>query len=248
MTETSGPLASALATLAGTPDDDPAVDDQLRAIARLAADRVAAADYASITALLGDDYVTVAASNRIAEAVDEAQYADQAGPCLRSLRDGRPVTVPEIGTTVDWPGFHETAARLGLHASVSVPLFIGSGAVVAVLNLYGRDGDAMAPLIAGVWAVYDTEEPLPADGGLRPLDAGGEDLLNGFAEAVAVRATIQLAVSTIMSRRRIGAADAYVSLRLHAADSGVSLLEAAGLIVTQDLAPAARRNRGGTSG
>ena len=248
MTETSGPLASALATLAGTPDDDPAVDDQLRAIARLAADRVAAADYASITALLGDDYVTVAASNRIAEAVDEAQYADQAGPCLRSLRDGRPVTVPEIGTTVDWPGFHETAPRLGLHASVSVPLFIGSGAVAAVLNLYGRDADAMASLIAGVWAVYDAEKPLPADEGLQPLDAGGEDLLNGFAEAVAVRATIQLAVSTIRSRTRISAAEAYVSLRLHAAESGISLLEAAGLIVTQDLAPAARRRRGGEPG
>jgi hypothetical protein len=212
----------------------------LRRIAQLAADTVAAADYASITALRGDDYITVATTSRLAEDVDRAQYADGAGPCLESLRQGVPVPVPDISATITWPGFHEAAARMGLHASVSVPLFTGSGEVVAVLNLYGRDADAMAPLIAGVSAVHDPDLPLPTDDDApRPLDAGAEDLLTGFAEALAVRATIQLAVTTIKSRSDTTAAQGYLQLRLHAAETGVSLLTAASMVLTQDLAPPA---------
>ena len=235
LTRPRGPLAQAVVDLAGTPDDAPGIDRQLEKIAQLAADSVAAADYASITALRDDAYLTVAAGSRLAEAVDEAQYAGQAGPCLQSLTDDAPVAVPDILTTMTWPGFHEAAAGMGLHASVSVPLFTGSGTTIAVLNLYGRDAGAMSPLIAGVWAVFDPDKPLPEDD--RPLDAGAEDLLTGFAEALSVRATIQLAVSTIMTRTRTGAAEAYLKLRLHAAEAGVSVPSAAGMVVAQDLAP-----------
>jgi hypothetical protein len=236
LTKPRGPLAKALVALAGTPDDAPGLDRQLDEIAQLAADSVAAADYASITALRDDDYLTVAASSRLAEAVDQAQYAEQAGPCLQSLAEDAPVTVPEIPATMAWPGFHEAAARMGLHASVSIPLFTGSGTTIAVLNLYGRDAGAMAPLIAGVWAVFDPDKPLPTDD-RQPLDAGAEDLLTGFAEALSVRATIQLALSTIMTRTGAGARQAYLQLRLHAAEAGVSLPGAAGTVVARDLAP-----------
>jgi GAF domain-containing protein len=229
-----GSLAEALITLAGTPDDASGIDTQLRQLARLAADTVAAADYASITALRDDSYITVAASSELADAVDQAQYDDQAGPCLQSLNDGAPVVVPDITAMMTWPGFHEAAARLGLHASVSVPLFTGSGAPIAVLNLYGRDAEAMAPLIAGMLAVHS-----PGEEEQQQLDAGAEDLINGFAEALSVRATIQLAIATIVSRNRTTAADAYRQLRLHAADTGVTLQRAAGMVLTQDLAPPA---------
>ena len=232
-----GPLTQALTSLAGTPDDAPDLDSRLRTIARLAADRVAAADYASITMLRDDAHITVAASSRLAETVDQAQYADGAGPCLQSLREGVPVAVPDISTTMAWPGFHEAAARLGLHASVSIPLFTGSGAAIAVLNLYGRDAAAMAPLIAGAQAVFDPDAAPSGEDAGQPLDAGSEDLLTGFAEALSVRATIQLAVFTIAARTRATAAQAYLKLRLHAAETGVSLVSAAGMVVAQDLTP-----------
>jgi hypothetical protein len=230
--QTRGSLADALVRLAQTPDDASGIDAQLARIARLAADRVAGVDYASVTALRGKEYITVAASSDLARAVDEAQYADDDGPCLRSLDVGAPVTVSEIATTMSWPGFHQTAAELGLHASVSIPLAAGSGAIIAVLNLYGRDGAAMAPLIAGVWAVFDPDRPLPdGTGDLPALDAGGEELLAGFAEALSVRSTIQLALGIIMGGTHGTAEDAYVQLRLHAADTGTSLLDVATAVV-----------------
>jgi hypothetical protein len=233
-TQNPGPLADALVTLAHTPDDVSGIDTQLAGIAQLAADRVAGVDYASVTALRGEEYITVAASSDLARAVDHAQYADDDGPCLRSLDIGAPVTVSEIATTMTWPGFHQTAAELGLHASVSVPLAAGSGRIIAVLNLYGRDATPMASLIAGIWAIFDPDRPLPdGTGDLPALDAGGEELLAGFAEALSVRSTIQLALGIIMGRIHGTAAEAYVQLRLHAADAGTSLLAAATTVVQQ---------------
>jgi hypothetical protein len=52
---------------------------------------------------------------------------------------------------------------MSLSSSVSIPVVIGGGRMVAVLNLYGRDAIAMAPLIVGVWALYDPERPLPSE-------------------------------------------------------------------------------------
>lgn len=121
-----GPLADAIIALAETPEHASGVEERLATIAALAADRVAAAHYASITTLRGREYTTVAPSSDIALAVDEAQFADRAGPCIEALESGRPVGVPDIAaTTMEWPGFHKVAPALGLRASVSVPLYNG---------------------------------------------------------------------------------------------------------------------------
>jgi hypothetical protein len=195
---------------------------------------VAVVAYASITAMRGERYTTVAASSALARAVDETQYGGGAGPCMQALDDATPVSVPDIAATMSWPGFRDKAGQLGLRASVSLPLFGGSGATLAVLNLYGYDQVAMAPLIVGVWAVYDPDRPMP-DGtaGVPAPDPGAAELIEGFAEALAVRASIQLALGVIMTGRRCPAADAYVALRLRAAAAGTDLAAAAAALITQ---------------
>jgi hypothetical protein len=227
-----GPLARSLIALAGMPDDASTVDDQLVLIARLAADRLAAADYASVTAIRQDGYTTVAASSELAVAVDQAQYAEQAGPCLEPLHTGTPVPLPDIAATMAWPGFRDQAVKLGLRASVSVPLYAGSGEPVAVLNLYGHDAAAMAPLTEAIWRVY---KPNPAAGGgeAQDLEPGASDLMAGLAEAVAVRATIQQAIGVIMACQAVGALEAYLHLRARAAETGRSLTTTAAAIIQQ---------------
>ncbi len=74
------------------------------------------ADYASVTALRDDAYSTGAASSELVEAVDNAQYPDQDGPCLRALDAGALVAVPDMTTTMAWPRFRETAVNMGLQA------------------------------------------------------------------------------------------------------------------------------------
>jgi hypothetical protein len=223
-----GALATAMMTLAGTPDHSSSVSGQLVTIARLTAERVSAARYASITALRGREYTTVAVNDDLIRAVEDAQYADNAGPCLDALGSGVPVGVPDIDTTLRWPGFHEAAPRMGLHASVSVPLFAGRGEAIAVLNVYSHDRVAMAPLIAGICAVHGHPGPEATDERqLSGLDAGGRELVTGYAEALSIRATVRLAIELIRSDNRCSTDDAYVSLCIRAGDAGTDLAEAA---------------------
>jgi hypothetical protein len=231
-----GPLAGALARLAGTPDHSYTVAAQLVAIARMAAERVEAVSYASITALRGKAHVTVAVSDELVLAVDEAQYADDAGPCLEALKTGTPVTVPDIAATVQWPRFHEEAPRLGLHSSVSVPLYAGRVEPIAVLNLYGRDPAAMAPLAAGICAVHEHagEEPGRADDLPLP-DDGSRELIAGYAETLVIRATIQLALGIIMQDFHCVAEDAYLSLCIRAAEADTDLAQTAATFLTRKL-------------
>jgi hypothetical protein len=223
-----GALATAMITVAGTPDHSSSLAAQLVSIARLTAERVSAARYASVTALRGRAYTTVAVSDDLIRAVDEAQYADNAGPCLEALATSSPVGVPDIDTTVQWPGFHEAAPRMGLHASVSVPLYAGRGDAIAVLNVYGHDRVAMTPLIAGICSMHgNTGEEADDETLLSALDPGGRELVTGYAGALSVRATIRLAIELIRADNRCGADDAYLSLCISAGEAGTDLAEAA---------------------
>ncbi|TWG21181.1 GAF and ANTAR domain-containing protein [Actinoplanes teichomyceticus] len=224
------PLAEAVVALVEHPEG---AGDRLTRIAQLAVERVAAADYASITTLHGDAYTTVTASDDIVRAVDEAQIADRSGPCLQALRTGEPVTVPDTGATMQWPGFHRIAPALGLVASVSVPLHTGCGPPEAVLNLYGRDSTAMTPLILGLDGAHGTQrDPDPALERLLQRDPGAAELLTGYAEALAARATIRLAVRVLARDTNSTDDDAYRVLRACAADEHTPLSAAAAAVLT----------------
>jgi hypothetical protein len=117
---------------------------------------------------------------------------------------------------------------------VSVPLYAGRGAPVAVLNLYGHDAAAIAPLIAAVESLFDPGLLGPDSDEPRILDPGGEELLAGLADAVAARATIQVAIAAIMAGTEGTAGDAYAALRLRAAQAGTSLTAAAAAVIRQN--------------
>ena len=228
MGEGSGPLALqwALVALASAPDDASDVDATLERIVTLVAAFVEPAEYASMTAYRDGSYSTVATSNQIALAVDEAQYGDQDGPCLRALGQREPVAVPDIATVMHWPGFRREAGRLGLRSSLSIPLFAGSGTVIAALNVYARNSAALGDLTQGVHEAFDLESPQPplADG---ELDEGSIQLLTGLREATALQRHIQISVGMLMARHQISASTAYTRLRDAAATNRRSLIEEA---------------------
>jgi hypothetical protein len=217
-------LQDRLISLAGTPDDSSRIETDLIVIAQLAADRIAAVRYASITSRYEGAYATVAASSDLIVAVDQAQYGDNAGPCLDALDGGYPAAVPDIAATMTWPGFRDTAFRLGLRASLSIPLFAGSGKTIAALNLYSPDAGTMKDLAAAVWATFDPDD---ADAPHLELDPGGRELIAGLIGALALRGTIQRALGVIMAATGHTADRAYLTLRTQAAGSKRSLAVAA---------------------
>ena len=224
-------LSDTLVSLAGTPDDHSSVDDHLIRIPRLSAEHITAVSYASVTAHRRRAYTTVAASSDIAVAVDQAQYADQQGPCLDALETGTPLPVPDIAATMRWPGFRDAAYRLGLHASLSIPLFAGRGKPIAALNLYGHNPTAMTTLTAAVLATYDPTPPVPSD--FPDLDPGGAELVAGLTGAFSVHATIQQAIGFISADQHITLDEAYATLRLRCADTAMSLLDTATAVIAE---------------
>lgn len=231
-----GPLTTAMVALAGMPEHASGLDRQLKAIAGLTVERVAAARYASITALRGKEYITVAFTDELARAVDEAQYADKAGPCIEAYDTGTPVAVPDIVASVRWPGFHEAAPGMGLLASVSVPLYAGRGEPVAALNVYSHDRVAMAPLLASICSLQGHPiDEVVEGGGPDGLDEGGRELVAGYAESLGIRATVKLALNMIMAANHCTGDDAYVSLCIQAGESGTDLAAAAATIVTRGM-------------
>ncbi|MFB9359873.1 GAF and ANTAR domain-containing protein [Actinoplanes nipponensis] len=227
-------LADALILLAGTADDDSTIGARLGRITQLCADLLDPVAFASVTRQFEGRYSTVAVSSALALAVDEAQYADNAGPCLDALDGGSPTVVPHIDATMSWPGFRDAAYRLGLHSSLSIPLFAGRGLPVAALNLYGHDPAAMAPLSAAVLDAYEeSPERLPA-GPRGDLGAGAQALVDGIVGAFAVRATIQRAIGMIIAERRTNPDLAYALLRSRAAETTGSLIGVATSLVTEE--------------
>jgi hypothetical protein len=225
------PLGECLVTLAGRADDNPHIAADLVDIAILSADRIAGVSYASVTSRYEGAYATVAASSALAIEVDKAQYAGDAGPCLDALAGDDPVVVPDIAATITWPGFRDVAFRLGLRASLSIPLFAGRGTPIAALNLYAHDADAMKVLAAAVWSVYDVDTS--PDRHFDDLDAGGNDLIAGLAGAFAVRAHIQRAIGVLISVTGFGADQAFLALCRRAAETGAILTEEAARLLAE---------------
>jgi ANTAR domain/GAF domain len=227
--QSSRPLCDRIVTLAGKADDAAEIGADLVGIAVLSADRVAGVSYASVTSRYEGAYATVAASSDLAVEVDNAQYADGVGPCLDALQGQRPVPVPDIAATMTWPNFRDVAFGLGLRSSLSIPLFAGRGTPVAALNLYAHDTDAMKPLTLAVWSVYEADTPSDQHGD--GLDAGGNELVTGLAGAFAARACIQRAMGMLMARSGGSPDEAFLALRLRAAETGATLTQTADRIL-----------------
>jgi hypothetical protein len=231
--QAESPLTVCLTALAGTPDDASWIDCQLVTIAQLSADLIAPVAYASVTAYRDDAVTTVATSSEIAVAVDRAQYEEQSGPCLAALDTATPIAVPDVAATMQWPGFRDTAHRLGISASLSIPLFAGRGTPIAALNLYGRDPGGLVPLTAAVRAAYDPQSGAGTTARETGLDDGGEALVAGLAGAFAVQAWIHQAIGVIMATTHRTADAAYLVLRLRAAETGTTLTDTAAAVIAE---------------
>jgi hypothetical protein len=221
-----GPLVDAITAFAGSPDDNVRLlDDSLKRIVQLTVALVGPVDYASVTAHRKGAPTTVAMSNDLARAVDEAQYAGDDGPGLDALASGTPFR-SDIATTINWPRFRDDAAALGLSASLSIPLFAGRGAVVAALNLYAHDADKLDALTRGILHVFELHEGdgLPAMG---HLDHGSAELIAGVLEAFEVQHRIQVALGQLIHSMNLSADAAYIHLREQSVRAGISLVAAA---------------------
>jgi GAF domain-containing protein len=91
----------------------------------------------SITIVDGGRPVTVAASDELAQTLDEEQYRLGAGPCLAAAKTGRRSEIVDTRTPTRWAEFAARAAERGCGSVLSYPLPVQER-VTGALNVYSR--------------------------------------------------------------------------------------------------------------
>jgi GAF domain-containing protein len=116
--------------------DDASLEDTLQGVASAGCSLLDSCEAASITILEMGRPMTLTATNSTAIALDAAQYAADAGPCLEAVREHRIVLVEDAERS-DWPAFAEVARACDVHATLSIPLKLPDPTLGGI-NFYGN--------------------------------------------------------------------------------------------------------------
>ena len=135
------------------------LDDIAARVAETAVAAIPNADAVSITVLSWPDARTAASTHERALELDLQQYASGRGPCLEAAWRRTPVRAVIGAEHQRWPEFVEAAQRVGIRASLSVPLLIAGlnkeeQELVGSLNIYSHTASAFDPFDAELMRLY----------------------------------------------------------------------------------------------
>jgi ANTAR domain/GAF domain len=134
------------------------LDDIAGRVAETAVAAIPYADAVSITVLSWPDARTAAFTHEQALQLDHQQYASGRWPCLEAALQRTPVRAVMGEEHHRWPEFVEAAQRVGIRASLSVPLLIGGldqeQELVGSLNIYSHTASAFDPFDAQLMRLY----------------------------------------------------------------------------------------------
>ena len=134
------------------------LDDIAARVAETAVAAIPYADAVSITVLSWPDARAAACTDDRALELDLQQYASGRGPCLQAAWQRAPVRAVIGEQQQRWPEFVEAAQKVGIRASLSVPLLIGGideeQELVGSLNIYSQTAAAFDPFDAQLMRLY----------------------------------------------------------------------------------------------
>ncbi|MGY1706595.1 GAF and ANTAR domain-containing protein [Geodermatophilus sp. SYSU D00697] len=215
-------VSTALVALALLPFPEHSLQSVLRHTAELARDLFGTPPAASLTVLQSGRATTVAATDEVAEDLDEVQYRSRSGPCLAAGVTGRVVGVPDVRTDRRWPELAGAAAARSCRGVLSVPA-PGRTPVAGSLNLYLPDGSdrgrdqALARFC--VLAAVPLWNRYCHDSAVRHAE--------NLETALATRAVIDQAKGIVMERFRLPADQAFDVLVRISNDTNTKLREVA---------------------
>ena len=209
-------------------DEFDGVSRFLGAVVRWAVARTPGAEACGLTVEQAGHGVTVEYSGEMAARADERQYELDDGPCLQAMRTGETVTSVDMATEDRWGAYPQRAAEVGVRASLSLPLRIGSTGRGA-LNLYSTRAHAFTDddrRAAESWASQ-------AGGALSVAlrMAEREAAVGNLQHGMVSRQVIGQAVGLLMAQRRCGADEAFELLKAASQRSNEKLRDLAQRLV-----------------
>lgn len=176
----------------------------------------------------------LAATEGAARVIEELQFSLGEGPCVDSVRTGRPVLHGDLARTALplWPGFTSSALDAGVAAVFAFPLQVGAISLGA-LDL-SRDSpgpledvdvrEAMALAAAATALLLHLQ-----------LNSGPGDVHGDLADSLVDRAVVHQATGMVAGQMETDLADALTVLRARAFAMGRPIVEVARDVVARKL-------------
>lgn len=192
----------------------------------------------------------VAATDGVAQRMEDLQFSLGEGPCRDAARSGVPVLVPDLRDTAPhrWPAYVPGALDQGIRAVFTFPLRVGSTAI-GVLDLYrARDGDLTGAQFDAAAAFADAATAVllhlqysgtPARGAGAEPDGSTPDgefpPPQHLTKVLDRRAVVHQAAGMISVQLKTPPADALVRLRAHSFAVDRPIMEVATDVVARRL-------------
>jgi len=193
---------------------------------------------AGIMLVAADGELRVMASSSAAMRVVELfELQSQEGPCLDCYRTGQPVVNQDLAT-VDgrWPRFAPEALRAGFQSVHALPMRL-RGQVIGALNLFHIEAGAMRQSdVEAAQALADVATiTILANRGIREAQVVNEQLTH----ALNSRVLIEQAKGMVAERLRLDMQGAFTTMRNHARNHNMKLIDLAQAVIEGSLAPGA---------
>ncbi len=221
-------MAQLVEGLHGQVRDEDSLLDLMQRVAAEAVRLIEDVDWAGVTAQFAGAPFTTAHTDSRVLVVDEGQYGEGDGPCLRALRTGQTVfmTFDEVSAT--WPHLARAAHAVGVAAFRAEPLHARAHSVGA-LNMYSaRSGGLQAPDrdLLTVLTEY-LNRGLSAYSASRP----GESEAARLKSALTNREIIGQAIGVLMAMYDMTSEQARARLQATASAHGIDVLIAAADVI-----------------
>lgn len=222
-------LVSALEELSSLMLATEDLEERLTRVAMLASSSIGTPVSCAITLQPDGRAITVATSDAWAAQLDELQYTGGEGPCLESMREGKPVSVPDTTVETRWGNYPTHVLAAGVRSSLSMPL-MANGQPVGALNLYASEMGVFTPQRETNAAVFAASASGAIAIALRLSDQ--VQLTEQLRTALSSRSVIDQAIGILIRDRRCSADEAFDVLRAASQRRNVKLRIVAREMVT----------------
>jgi transcriptional regulator with GAF, ATPase, and Fis domain len=218
--ERADDVATVLTELAALLEEDD-IGQALDLVVGLAARTVPDCDAAGVTLLDADGKPrTAACTDEKTLEVDQAQYADDDGPCLEAARTATIQRVVVEEAEERWPAFTRSAEQIGIKSFLAAPLVL-AGRSGGALNLYSSSAHGFGALDEAFVALFTGQ----VSAAVLSIQRYGEcrRLADNLKIALDSRAVIEQAKGVLMVNRGLGDEEAFEWLREQSQQRNVKL-------------------------
>ncbi|MEU5347923.1 GAF and ANTAR domain-containing protein [Streptomyces sp. NPDC020766] len=208
------------------------LDTLLRDLTDRAVHAVAGAEACSITVRRDGRLLTVAGTGGLPSGLDQRQYENGDGPCVRAADSDAEQHAPDLAEEDRWPTYAAYALSKGVRSVLAVPLAV-DGETDAALNLYATtEGAFHGSRHAARDFAANASDAVNAALRIERERASAGDVRT----ALLSRSVIDQAIGILMAQERCTAQTALDALRRVSQDSNIKLRDLCGDLVARTTA------------